>query len=886
MLLSRQHSPTLAFLRRNDVWLIILALLPVWMLLAVVITAFALGVRVQGLGWQSGLELAHWQRLQNGCVQARGERLRITGWRPVTIAVASVSLANCQAGGETRPPPWTPPFDLIINALSIPGLPPIAVTVRQRDQRWQAWGKYKHSNATATYDSISGRWSAQGQIQAADITPRLLGALTFTGDGLWQASGLDGNLQAQGQQLGHRGQFQRSDMRLEASFAAKKWQLNAELGAPLTLGGDWSLEARQVLRASGNLEGVESLSLNLRAAGPPGTIVLTLDTEGTGVARGQGMLTLAGPSLAGRVPIRWNRQGLELLPASIQLPEGLLLRWPRALTLPLALAGESTISAELHYRDIEVKTVDSLLAWQQATWGWHGRLDLAGKAAGYDLRGFWQGRIEASGLTGEPASLTVRGPDLLLAVRVPVADFQAPGWTTRAEFSGHYGKSPLTGALSANFMRGRWEGTVEGNLRLPFYARGGGLKLVAPWFGKDGQWYLGTGSRATIAGGLVGTTLIKPIAAVATTPLRVGPQGLFGNMEIKAEGVVATRWVLPAVTGTMAAAGRQGRATLRVPAWKSELTLTAEPAGREMNTGAKGMVEIRTPLSGSMSRSLGFTLKQGMLNGQGHWQWQDGWRLKGDISVSGLALDWGGILATGGNGAAHIELQQNGVTLTSIGPVMLAQLDVGTLVRNIRMTVQSDLVTWHVADISADVLGGNLYAATLQWPSSQFQSVTIGRINLAEVAALQNDPNPTVQLAGRVGGNLPLQLTRDSLALQAGRVSNEGPLSLKVLPSAGVTAMSQSNRAVELALDALSNLAIDEFEARLNMKPDGWLDAAVSLKGQNPQKTSLPIVLNYTHRENVFELLRSLRIADDISRRVLNRMPAEGSRSDDVEDTP
>jgi len=32
--------------------------------------------------------------------------------------------------------------------------------------------------------------------------------------------------------------------------------------------------------------------------------------------------------------------------------------------------------------------------------------------------------------------------------------------------------------------------------------------------------------------------------------------------------------------------------------------------------------------------------------------------------------------------------------------------------------------------------------------------------------------------------------------------------------------------------------------------------------------------------------LRSLRIGDDVSRRVLNRMPAEGSRSDDVEDTP
>ncbi len=164
--------------------------------------------------------------------------------------------------------------------------------------------------------------------------------------------------------------------------------------------------------------------------------------------------------------------------------------------------------------------------------------------------------------------------------------------------------------------------------------------------------------------------------------------------------------------------------------------------------------------------------------------------------------------------------------------------------------------------------------------------MTTSGIDLAEVAALQNDPNPTVRLAGRVGGYLPLQLLKDSLALQGGVISNEGPLSLKVLPSAGVSAMGQSNRAVQLALDTLSNLAIDDFKARLDMQADGWLDAAATIKGQNPQQNNLPVVLNYTHRENVLELLRSLRIGDEISQSVLDRRPAEGSRSHDAEDSP
>lgn len=867
----------LAFVRRYYGWLIVLALLPLLALLVVAVTAYAQGIRVQGLSWQDGLELTQWQRLQNGCVRALGGRLRVTGWRPVTITMTSMSLPKCETGAkELNPPPWTPPFDLSIEALSIPGLPPMAVVIHQREQRWQAQAKYRRSTAAAVYDRISGRWTAQGQIQAADIAPKLLGELTFGGKGMWQAQRLDGALQAQGHQLGYTGQPQRTDTTLEASLAAKQWRLNAKLGAPVALGGGWSLEAREALRASGNLDGVESLRLDLRAAGPQGNVRLSLDTEGGGVARGQGRLTLAGPELAGTVPLRWSRQSLELLPAAIRLPEGLRLSWSRPVALPLAPAGESPLSAELQYRDIRVKTVDSRLSWQQARWGWQGQLELAGKAAGLDLAGVWRGRINAAGLTGEPASLTVKGADLQLALRVPVTGFHPPRWTARADFNGRYGNYPLMGVLNASFVRGRWEGAVEGRSRLPFYAQGGNLKVAVPWYGKEGQWFLGTGSRATLAEGLIGTTLIKPIAITAATPLRLGPQGVLGTLQVKADGAVATRGVLPAVIGQMDVSGQQGRVRLHVPAWQSELSLTAGLSGRGKNTGVKGMVELTTPLSAAMSRSLGVTLQKGMLTGRGLWQWQDHWQLNGDVNVSGLALDWGGILAAGGNGTAHIELHQDGLTLTSIGPITLAELEVGTLVRNVRMTVQSNLSTWHFADVHAEVLGGNVRAPALQWPSSQYQTVTVSRINLEEVVALENEPNPTVQLAGRVGGHLPLQLMKDSLALQGGVLSNEGPLSLKVLPSAGVSAMGQSNRAVQLALDTLSNLAIHDFQARLDMKPDGWLDAAVTVKGQNPQQNSLPVVLNYTHRENVFELLRSLRIGDEISRRVLDRRPAEG----------
>ncbi|WP_024302722.1 YdbH domain-containing protein [Pseudogulbenkiania sp. MAI-1] len=869
----------LALVRRHYGWLIVLGLLPLLALLAAVAVAYAQGLRVQGLSWQNGLELAQWQRLHKGCVQALGGQLRVTGWRPLTISMRSLNLPKCETGTEElTPPPWTPPFDLTIDSLTVPGLPPVTAVVRQREQRWHIQAKYRHSAGTAVYDRLSGRWSAQGLIQPADIAPKLLGALTFSGQGIWQDKRLDGVFLAQGHQLGYAGQPQRADAAITASFAAKRWQLEAMLDAPVTLGHGWSLEARQGLRASGNLAGVESLRLGLLAAGPQGLARLTVDTEGGGVARGQGRLVLDGPSLSGTVPLRWNRQALELLPAAIRLPEGVRLSWPRPLLLPLATSGQSRLSAELQYQGLRLKTVDSQLSWQQALWDWQGRLELTGKAAGFDLTGVWRGRADAAGPAGDPASLTVKGPDLQMVLKVPVTGLQRADKSTRVEFNGRYGRIPVAGTLEAGYRQGRWEGAVEGRAQPPFYARGGGVQMAATWYGKEGRWLLGPDSRITLAEGLIGTTVIKPITMITSTPLEIGPQGAFGSLQVKADGAVVTRGALPALSGQLDLAGRQGRARLQVPAWKSELGLTAALARHGKSTGATGTVELTTPLSAAMSRSLGVTLQKGILTGRGQWQWQDRWQLKGDVTVSDLALDWGGILASGGKGTVHVELQPDGLALASVGPVTLGELALGTPLRDIRMTVQSDLSTWRLADVYAEVLGGQMRADTLQWPSAQYQAITVGRLDLTEVAALQNDPNPTVQLAGRVGGTLPVQLAKDSLALQGGLLRNEGPLSLKVLPSAGVSAMGQSNRAMQLTLDTLSSLNIHDFQARLDMAPDGWMDAAVTIKGQNPERNGLPVVLNYTHRENVLELLRSLRIADEISRKVLEREPENGPR--------
>ena len=257
----------------------------------------------------------------------------------------------------------------------------------------------------------------------------------------------------------------------------------------------------------------------------------------------------------------------------------------------------------------------------------------------------------------------------------------------------------------------------------------------------------------------------------------------------------------------------------------------------------------------------------GDLTLDGEWRWADVPHLAGRLSGRDVDLDWGSVQARDLDAELALNWDDGAAHLATVTPLTLASLDVGVPITDLRLDLDSDLSTWTVRRAHARVLGGEIRTPQLTWPSPAWQPVVITQIELSRLAALQGEP--AVALSGRVGGYVPLRLLHDSIAVRQGRLANETPLSLAILPSSGAQAMAQSNRAVSLALDALNPLRIQQFQAGVDMAADGWLDAAVRIQGVNPQKNALPVVFNYTHKENVLELLRSLRIGDRITDQVM-----------------
>lgn len=876
---------------RGRRWLLLALLVLLALLLAAVAGARwwlqQQGLQLQGPGWRDGgATVAQWQWRQQDCVAAQGSGLRIERWQPLTITLQQLKLQSCSKSKRRElpapPPAGLPPFTLHIASLQAPGLPALAAAITQQNDRWQAQLMQADGKLAIDYRRDNGQWQAQGTLAAARLAPQLLGQWELHASGRWLPDQLQARMQADGRQLGYQGDARRGDARLLATLHNRQWQLDATLPHALPLAAGWLLQPRRALQASGDLDGVHSLQADLQASGPQGKLQLQLTPQDHSLQRGSGLLQLEGKDLHARIPLQWANRQLTLAAGEARLPQGVRLSWQQAWQLPLTTSGDSRLPFRLDYQQLQLASHDGTLRWGDGRWQWQGALALAGRHAGYQLAGQWRGQLDAQGAHGAPLQLNVSKPPLALAISLPVNPIDPRQPVLDASFAGHYQDWPLKGSLTARQLGAGWQGSLAASSRPPFYSKGGALQLAANWRGSAGNWQLDSGSKLSVAEGIVDNVLLKPISLLATSPLLTDGSRAHGQLALTAGGAVASRWTLPPASGTLQLAGEHASGQLQLPAWRSKLQLEARRRGQ----GAAGSVQLETPLSAAMSRGLGFTLQQGQLASKLQWQWQKQWQLNGDARLSDVALDWGGILANGGRGRLTLAARPGQLQLQSDGPLQLAQLDVGTLLQEVSLTLRSDLQDWQLGAVRAKLLGGSLQADSLHWPSSAFQTVTVQQLDLAAVAALQNDPQPTVQLSGRVGGTLPLQLLPSGIALQDGLLRNEGELTLRVPASAGVTAMAQSNRAVQLALDMLSELDVNDFQARLAMQQNGLLDAQVTLKGVNPKQNRQPVVLNYSHSENVLELLRSLRIGDEISRRVLSRKQSAATRNPTPETSP
>jgi hypothetical protein len=141
----------------------------------------------------------------------------------------------------------------------------------------------------------------------------------------------------------------------------------------------------------------------------------------------------------------------------------------------------------------------------------------------------------------------------------------------------------------------------------------------------------------------------------------------------------------------------------------------------------------------------------------------------------------------------------------------------------------------------------------------------LDNITLNAVAQLQSQEG--IALHGEISGRFPVEFDSSGVHIKEGKFYNITPGFIRVKDNPGVQNLKQSSEQAAQALNLLENLDFEILNSTVNFTPTGDLTLAVSIEGRNPD-IDQAINFNYTHEENLYQLLQSLRLGDKLTEKV------------------
>ncbi|WP_437610882.1 YdbH family protein [Erwinia sp. V71] len=262
--------------------------------------------------------------------------------------------------------------------------------------------------------------------------------------------------------------------------------------------------------------------------------------------------------------------------------------------------------------------------------------------------------------------------------------------------------------------------------------------------------------------------------------------------------------------------------------------------------------------SGTLKAQVAFSAAAGQgFQAGGHWVVSNGSLWMPDNEINGVDF------------SLPFRLKDHQWTFGLRGPVSLRIKEIKNQfsIANVAADLQghypwSEQQPLRLTDVSVDLLGGKLMMAQLALPQHQAATIQLRDIDLSELITAIKPKQ--IAMSGRVNGALPLWLNHPQWLVKEGWIANHGPLTLRIDP-AMADAISGNNMAAGAAMDWLRYMEISRSWATLNLSNLGELTMQARVDGSSrfSDKTQR-VSLNYTHRENLFQLWRSLRFGDNL----------------------
>ncbi|WP_345873183.1 YdbH domain-containing protein [Shewanella algae] len=219
---------------------------------------------------------------------------------------------------------------------------------------------------------------------------------------------------------------------------------------------------------------------------------------------------------------------------------------------------------------------------------------------------------------------------------------------------------------------------------------------------------------------------------------------------------------------------------------------------------------------------------------------------------------------------ASVQAFNPGVLLTNLG--LEGQLSLTPELDNNQSTQAKLLPGFRDADIQVrgqgELLKGQMllpsFRLRLNAPSNAY--LVLQGLSLEELLAIQ--PQEGIYADGIFDGVLPVFITNGQVSVKGGRLAARAPGGLiKVGNNPAVAQMRAGQPYLDFAFSTLEHLQYSTLASTYDMAPDGeaWLKVEVKGKAEGIER---PIHLNYSHEENMLQLLRSLTIGDKLQTQI------------------
>ena len=145
-------------------------------------------------------------------------------------------------------------------------------------------------------------------------------------------------------------------------------------------------------------------------------------------------------------------------------------------------------------------------------------------------------------------------------------------------------------------------------------------------------------------------------------------------------------------------------------------------------------------------------------------------------------------------------------------------------------------------------------------------NINLSDISLAEIVKLQQREG--IKVTGLLSGRLPMVVVKQQLSINGGYLESAAPGGvIQITSNESVTQLRLSQPQLSLLFDTLEDFTYRSLTSTIDYKHDGWADFTVSILGSSPA-IERPVEFNYSHQENILQLIRSLQIGDQISQQL------------------